>query len=72
MTSTIRVTFYGDKLSRVINHFSYLLMELSCIANKTHISNLLTYLKAAQKTSKLSKRKKLQSELNVIYTIKYI
>ena len=56
MTSTITATFYGDKLSRRIDHFSYLLMELRCIANKTHVSNLLTYLKAAEKASKLSKR----------------
>lgn len=36
MTSTIRVTFYGDKLSRGIDHFSRLLKELRCIANKTY------------------------------------
>lgn len=35
MTSTISVTFYRDELSSRTDHFSYLLMELKCIANRT-------------------------------------
>lgn len=65
MTSTIRVTYYRNKLSRWIDHFSYLLMELKRISNKTH-SYLICWLISRQ----LRSYKNCQKDKNASVTAK--
>ena len=65
MTSTTRVTFYRNKLSRWIDHFSFLLMELKCFSNKTH-RYLICWLISRQ----LRRYKNCQKDKNASVTAK--